>query len=104
MSRQIKKNSSEEVKLHLGCGERAIPGFIHIDVNDLPHIDYRRSIDDLSIFDNGTVDLIYSSHTLEYFDRLEVMRVLKEWYRVLKKGGILRIAVPDFEAIVKIYK
>ena len=104
MSRQIKKNSSEEVKLHLGCGERAIPGFIHIDVNDLPHIDYRRSIDDLSIFDTGTVDLIYSSHTLEYFDRLEVMTVLKEWYRVLKKGGVLRIAVPDFEAIVKIYK
>jgi predicted SAM-dependent methyltransferase len=28
---------------------------------------------------------------------------LKEWYRVLKKDGILRLAVPDFKAIVNVY-
>ena len=29
--------------------------------------------------------------------------VLKEWYRVLAPNGILRLAVPDFEALVKVY-
>ena len=47
--------------------------------------------------------MIYSSHILEYFDIIGVVKVLKEWYRVLKPKGILRIAVPDFEAIVKVY-
>jgi len=95
---------SMKVKLHLGCGKRYIPGFIHIDLADYPHIDYRRDISDLSIFPNESVDLIYCCHALQYFDRDEAReKVLPEWYRVLKHGGILRLAVPDFEAIVKVY-
>ena len=39
----------------------------------------------------------------EYFNRDEAEIVLTEWFRVLKKGGVLRIAVPDFEALVMLY-
>jgi len=102
----MKKNKSKtkkEIKLHLGCGKRYIPGFIHIDLDDFPHIDYRRNITKLPMFKNNSVDLIYCCHALEYFDREEVKEVLKEWCRVLKRGGILRLAVPDFENIVKVY-
>lgn len=49
------------------------------------------------------MDLIYSYHAIENFDREEVQKVLKKWYRILKKGGILRVAVPDFEALIKVY-
>jgi predicted SAM-dependent methyltransferase len=94
---------NREIKLHLGCGKIYIPGFIHIDLADYPHIDYKRDISDLPMFEDNSVDLIYCCHALEYFDRQEAQNVLKEWYRVLKKGKILRIAVPDFEAIVKVY-
>lgn len=94
----------KEIKLHLGCGEINIPGFIHIDLDSYPHIDYQRDIRDLDIFNDDTVNLIYSSHSLEYFDRIEVKYVLREWRRVLKKKGILRLALPDFEAIVKVYE
>ena len=96
-------NMDEKIKLHLGCGGRYIPGFIHIDLDDYPHIDYKSDISNLSMFKDSSVDLIYSCHALEYFDREEVQKVLKEWYRVLKRNGILRVAVPDFEAIVKVY-
>lgn len=91
------------LKLHLGCGKNYIPGFIHIDLADFPHIDYKNDIGDLSMFDDNSVDLIYSSHSLEYFDREEAKEVLKEWYRVLKPEGKLRLAVPDFGAIVRVY-
>jgi len=90
-------------KLHLGCGDKYIPGFIHIDYADYEHIDYQRSIVDLSIFSDDSIDLIYCCHALEYFNRLEVVDVLMEWRRVLKPGGVLRLAVPDFEAIVQVY-
>lgn len=92
------------MQLHLGCGKRFIPGFIHIDLNDFPHIDYRHDIRDLPMISDNTVDLIYFCHGIEYFDRVEIIGVLKEWKRVLKKGGMLRLAMPDFEALVKVYK
>lgn len=91
------------MKLHLGCWNRFIPGFIHIDLCDYDHIDYKRNIGDLSIFKNDSVSLIYSSHNLEYFDSERANIVLKEWNRVLKQNGILRIAVPDFDSLIKVY-
>lgn len=87
----------------MGSGKRNIPGFIHIDLDDHPHLDYRHDIADLPMFSGNSVDLIYTSHSFEYFDRQEGASVLKEWCRVLRPGGTLRIAVPDFEAIVKVY-
>lgn len=92
------------MNLHLGCGKRFIPGFIHIDLNDFPHIDYRHDIKTLPMIEDDTVDLIYFCHGIEYFDRVEIIDVLKEWKRVLKKGGILRLAMPDFEALIAVYK
>ncbi len=96
-----KKN--KKVQLYLGAWRRYIPGFIHIDLDDQPTLDYRHDIKSLPMFTDNSVDLIYTSHSFEYFDRQEGEKVLKEWHRVLKPTGILRIAVPDFEAILKVY-
>lgn len=91
------------IKLHLGCGKRYIPGFIHVDLGDFPNIDFRRDISDLSVFSDNSVDLIYCSHSLEYFDRIQAENTLKEWFRVLKPSGTLRLAVPDFAALTEVY-
>ncbi len=95
--------TQKEIRLNLGCGKRYIPGFIHVDLDDFPHIDYKSDVSDLHMFKDSSVDLIYSSHTLEYFDRFDVLNVLKEWRRVLKQGGVLRVAVPDFAALARVY-
>ena len=93
------------MKLHLGCGKRYIPGFVHVDLVDLNHIDYRHAVDNLPMFQDDSVELIYASHVFEYFDRQEAaLRVLTEWRRVLRTGGILRLAVPDFPALMKVYE
>ena len=102
MSQRTSK-SSKQIKLHLGCGAKYIPGFIHIDQNPYDHLDYISNVAKLSMFPSKSVDLIYASHLLEYFHREEVDNVLAEWYRVLYSGGLLRLAVPDFDSIIKVY-
>lgn len=92
------------MKLHLGCGKRYIPGFVHVDLDAYDHIDYQSPVDDLSMFQDETCSLVYASHVLEYFDRVEAIGVLKEWRRVLRPGGVLRLAVPDFDKLVEVYK
>lgn len=42
-----------------------------------------------------TFDIVYSCHTLEHFSFVRVRDVLKEWCRVLKVGGELRLIVPN---------
>jgi predicted SAM-dependent methyltransferase len=91
------------MKLHLGCGKKHIPGFVHVDIEEHSHVDFRVPVNDLGFAKNGSVDLIYASHVLEHFGRHELDQVLREWFRVLRKGGLLRVAVPDFEAVVQRY-
>ena len=90
------------IKLHLGCGRRNFGNdWVHIDGGNYDHLDFH-DVTKLP-YENNIIDLIYSSHMLEYLDREEVVIILKEWQRVLKKTGTLRIAVPDFEPVTKLY-
>lgn len=90
------------MKLHLGCGKRNFgEDWVHIDGGTHEHL-HSRDITTLP-FEGGTVELVYASHVLEYFDREEAVDVLKEWKRVLVPEGTLRVAVPDFEAMVRLY-
>lgn len=90
------------MKLHLGCGWRNFgKDWIHIDAGDHEHLDHKIDISHLPFEDNST-DLIYLSHTIAYFDRAEIIDRLNEWRRVLKPEGILRLATPDFDALVSL--
>ncbi len=91
-------------RLHLGCGDKHLPGFFHIDIVDGPHVDHAGHVDDLRFIPDDTTELIYACHVLEHFGRYEVVPTLREWYRVLAPGGVLRLAVPDFAAVVETYR
>ncbi len=93
----------QPLKLHIGCGKRFIPGFVHVDVLPLAHVDHVTDAKNLTFASTESVDLIYAAHVLEHFGRYEFIVVLTEWYRVLKPGGVLRLSVPDFKACAGIY-
>ena len=92
------------MKLHLGSAIRYLEGYVHVDISNHDHIDIKTSIDKLTSIKDDSVDEIYASHVLEYFDRNEAEAVLTEWKRVLKKNGILRLAVPNFDALISVYR
>ena len=74
-----------------------------MDLAEFGHIDYLSSVDQLGFAPDGSVDLLYASHVLEHFGRHEILKVLREWYRVLRFEGVLRVAVPDFGAVAQRY-
>jgi SAM-dependent methyltransferase len=89
--------------LNLGCGNRYVPAWVNID-RDAKGPGIRRY--DLAArlpFEDGTFPLVYSSHVLEHFTKLEGEGFLKEAIRVLQPGGVLRVVVPDLERIANLY-
>lgn len=94
---------AQGLNLHLGCGHIIHPAFVNVDGAFFPHVHHIRPLDDLSNFADATVDFLYASHCLEHFEYGNVPRVLREWRRVLRPGGIARISVPDFDTMVDVY-
>ena len=88
------------IKINMGCGKRNFgEDWIHIDKANFDHIDNQ----DIFNFPYDDVDLIYASHLIEYFDQKEIKKLLDYWFSKLRIGGILRLAVPCFETISKLY-
>ena len=83
------------MKLNLGGGFQKIAGFTNIDrltgQEAFPLPDH----------EDGSIDEVRASHILEHFGHREAVDVLAEWVRILKPGGLLKVAVPDFDYIVQ---
>lgn len=99
----IPTNNDGKVYLNLGCGEASAAEFINIDVEPYPNIHHIQDITELSNFADDSVDMVYASHVLEHIPKDKLIKTLQEWRRVLKTGGLLRFAVPNFDALVDIY-
>ena len=54
-------------------------------------------------FKNNSFDLVYHSHVLEHFKKEDAEIFIQDCLRVLKPGGIIRIAIPDLETIATNY-
>lgn len=92
--------------LNLGCYNKPFPKpFVNVDVRPYPETmcDVCDDVRTLNEFKDNSVDLIFNSHLFEHLNKEDRIQALKTWYRVLKPGGILRISVPDFEAIAAHY-
>lgn len=84
------------LRINLGAGPTEIPGYTNWDRKN-GHEAYPLDVPD------NSVDEIRASHLLEHFDYRQTLDVLKDWWRALKPGGVLKVAVPDVDWWVKTY-
>jgi predicted O-linked N-acetylglucosamine transferase (SPINDLY family)/predicted SAM-dependent methyltransferase len=94
---------NEPLRLHIG-GTQRMPGWKILNVQSAPEVDYIGDCTDLSQFADESVEEIYGSHVLEhlgYNDKLP--HALGEFHRVLKKGGCVKLSVPDFEVLCRLF-
>jgi predicted SAM-dependent methyltransferase len=113
--------AQDEIKLNIGCGISGIPGWCNIDNSptiplsrvplgrrlfrtpawprDVQRIDVLRGLP----FSDAAISHIYSSHLLQSLTYDESVALMKESFRVLKPGGVLRVVVPDLAIVVSDY-
>lgn len=92
------KINNKPIKLNLGCRNKPLPTYINIDIN--PNNQYADIIDnafELNKIEDNSCDLIEAVHMFEHLSYDESIRALKIWFNKLKKGGIVRLSVPDAE-------
>lgn len=85
------------VKLNIGAGGVVLDGWTPIDR------DFGSEAFPLAYPDNS-VDEIRASHILEHFSFKDAFNAVKDWARVLKPGGRIRIAVPGIQEIMQMAK
>ena len=100
--RALKLSPAEEpLKLHLGCGNSRLAGWVNIDY---PPADLAMDLGWDLPFDDGSVTHAYMAHVLEHFDYPgEALALVKELHRVLAPRGVLRVVVPDIRKCIMAY-
>jgi predicted SAM-dependent methyltransferase len=89
--------------LNLGCGAK-----FHKDWTNVDFVSTGQGVIGHNLlagvpFEDNKFNVVYHSHVLEHFPKDKATHFIKECYRVLKKGGIIRVAIPDLEQIAKNY-
>jgi len=87
-------------KLHLGCGDIYLDGFLNIDLDPNSKADILMDITDLKFSPESCTKIVAHS-CFEHLTYEEAALFLQECYRVLEPGGILDIEVPDIDEYAK---
>jgi len=95
--------SVDGLLVNIGCGSTWHAAWVNLDMRPVnPQIrswDVAKGLP----FRGGEVQACYASHVLEHLSRPQARALLREVWRVLRPGGVLRLAVPDLEAIAREY-
>lgn len=105
---KLKKPSTTKklVMLNVGCGTDYKNGWINIDNNsddNIEKLDLNWDMRNPLPYEDGTVDYIFNEHFFEHLTAEEGLLCMKDFLRVLKPGGVMRIAMPDLEHVVYNY-
>lgn len=89
--------------LNFGCGTAFHPAWVNLDASPVSPLviahDLRRGLP----YAEDSFDGVYGSHVIEHLDPVTASFLLRDCFRVLRPDGIVRVVVPDLEAIVRLY-
>lgn len=101
-SEQVARNfkswlDKDFTKLNIGGGRKNLNGFVNIDF--VPHSGVQReviaNILDLGFIPDHSLSQVHSNHVIEHLTDNSLNSQLKEYWRILKKDGLLTIRCPN---------
>lgn len=93
--------SGSLIRLHLGGTERK-PGWVNLNIQQGSAVDVVGTCDDLSMFADGSCQLVYASHVLEHLPLERAFACAKEVRRVLVPGGQFLVSVPNVPVVLRL--
>ena len=89
--------------INLGCGAKFNERWVNVDFTSTGKDVIAYNLTKGIPFKDNTFKVAYHSHVLEHFTKDGAEQFIAECYRILQPDGILRIAIPDLEAIARNY-
>ncbi len=101
-------DSSRPLRLHLGCGEQRLDGYINVDYPPALHSVMRVRADvftDITrmVLEKDSVDEIRLHHVFEHFSRVTALAMIIRWHEALRHGGTIHIETPDLEGSARLF-
>lgn len=83
-----------EPKLHIGCGANHLEGWLNTEL--CPH-GREIFLDATEAFPlpSNTFAFVYSEHMIEHIPYRQARAMVKECFRILRPGGVIRVVTPD---------
>jgi predicted SAM-dependent methyltransferase len=89
-------------KLHVGAGKNPVSGWLNTDYDPCPGIAFLDATKHFP-FGSNIFEFVYSEHMIEHISFEAGTSMLRECFRVLKPGGVVRISTPDLAFLVNLY-
>jgi len=94
---------TDPLLVNLGCGNRFHPAWLNLDLHshakEVRECDLSKGIP----LPEFSATAVYSAAVVEHIPRINLRAYLAECFRELKRGGIVRLSVPDFRRQVTAY-
>jgi predicted SAM-dependent methyltransferase len=102
----IKKDRiKDKTLLNIGCGFEPKDNFINLNLEWTPNVDICWDITAERVpLAANSMEGIFTEHCLEHITFEKCLETLKEFHRLLKPGGNIRIVVPDAELYFDLYQ
>jgi len=103
---ELLKRHKGNLRLNVGCGTDYKAGWVNIDNNsddNIEKLDLNWDLRNPLPFPDNSVDYIFNEHFIEHLTVEEGQKSAKDFMRVLKPGGVMRIATPDLRDAVDLY-
>lgn len=83
------------LRLHIGCGNKRLEGWVNIDEKRLPGVDVVADVT-RGLRYTG-VAAVFAEHFLEHLAMSDALRFLQEVHRALANDGLLRLSTPNLD-------
>ena len=90
-------------RLQFGCGAFPAAGWINTNLLPGEGVDFSGDIREGLPLPSDSIQYIASMHALVELPYLEVVPALRELYRILEPGGMLRLGLPDLDRAIAAY-